>query len=154
MELTSKQESLRIEAKFEKVLEPIHKHFWKRVYTKLRKKISTLKTSLKKRAEEHEVSASIKSGELRDLFLKHYGKPCRYCKRKLTIKNMVCDHVVPLVKGGGSDIDNLQLICKSCNTRKGPLDEKSFRRILKWLSRNDEEVREYVLRKLAKGGRY
>ena len=47
-------------------------------------------------------------------------KDCNYrclcCgkKRKLT-----ADHVVPVSKGGVSDISNIQPLCKSCNSKKG-----------------------------------
>ena len=67
---------------------------------------------------------------------------------------MVCDHIVPLSKGGDSVLENLQLICRSCNTRKGPLDEKDFLKIVNWVSKQTIEVKKYLLRKLAKGGRY
>ena len=72
----------------------------------------------------------------------------------MTLKNMVCDNIVLLTKGGESTVKNLQLICKSCNTRKGPLDEKDFIELVDWVNELKEETKEYVLRKLAKGGRY
>lgn len=31
------------------------------------------------------------------------------------------DHIVPLAKGGTSDLDNLQVLCQDCNTGKGVL---------------------------------
>ena len=33
--------------------------------------------------------------------------------------NMEIDHIVPLHKGGNNNPDNLQLLCRSCNTQKG-----------------------------------
>ena len=33
--------------------------------------------------------------------------------------NMEVDHIIPLHKGGTDDADNLQLLCRSCNTQKG-----------------------------------
>ena len=140
--------------RFKRVLQPVHKTFWKRVYKKLLRKISTLKSSLKRRSHEHGVEFDITSRDLKVLFLSHYGKECRYCDKILRINTIVCDHIVPISKDGPSTIENLQLICKSCNSRKGPLDEKDFLRIVKWVSKQPVEVKNYILRKLAKGGRY
>jgi 5-methylcytosine-specific restriction endonuclease McrA len=40
---------------------------------------------------------------------------CQMCK---TDKNITIDHIKPLSKGGTNCIDNLQPLCKSCNSRK------------------------------------
>lgn len=53
-----------------------------------------------------------------DLFLlliDRDGYICKICSR---IENIQIDHIVPLSKGGTDDIDNLQLLCASCNVRK------------------------------------
>jgi len=139
---------------FKEVLEPHHRTYWKIAYTKLQRKMQSLKSSLKKRSEDNNVLFKIDMEELRKMFYDSYGKGCKYCDRKMTLRNMVCDHIIPLAKNGDSTIDNLQLICKSCNTRKGPLDEKDFIELIDWVSQLKEETKEYVLRKLAKGGRY
>lgn len=46
---------------------------------------------------------------------KRYGNKCLCCgkKTKLTI-----DHIVPLTMGGTNNIDNIQPLCQSCNSRK------------------------------------
>jgi 5-methylcytosine-specific restriction endonuclease McrA len=140
--------------RFKLVLFPIHKTFWERVHKKLLRKISTLKSSLKRRSHEHGVVFDISSKDLKELFLVLYGKECRYCDKILRINTIVCDHIVPLSKGGDSTRENLQLICRSCNSRKGPLKEEDFLKIVKWISKQSMEVKDYLLRKLAKGGRY
>lgn len=43
----------------------------------------------------------------------HFCAECG-CKRDLTV-----DHVLPLSKGGSSDLYNLQILCRACNSRKG-----------------------------------
>ena len=73
---------------------------------------------------------------------------------KIAYKKLQSDHIMPLAKEGDSVIDNLQLICKSCNTRKGPLDEDDFKYLMQWVEQLKDETKAYVLRKLAKGGRY
>ena len=139
---------------FREVLEPHHRTYWKIAYTKLQRKMQSLKSSLKKRSEDSEVVFNITMDELREMFYTSYGKGCKYCDRKMTLRNMVCDHIVPLAKSGDSVVKNLQLICKSCNTRKGPLDEDEFENLIEWVNQLKDETKEYVLRKLAKGGRY
>ena len=44
------------------------------------------------------------------------GEYCRHCgeTRLLSV-----DHVRAIVNGGGNELDNLQLLCRSCNSRKG-----------------------------------
>ena len=41
---------------------------------------------------------------------------CVTCKTHL---NLTCDHVIPESKGGPTTFENLQTMCKSCNSRKG-----------------------------------
>ena len=113
------------------------------------KKSSTLRSTLKRRSKEYEVEFNISLEEVRDLLYRVYGKKCCYCHSKLLVSNMVCDHILPLSLGGNSTPDNLQMICGRCNTRKGPLTDRNFRRLLKWLDRQNIELKKYVLRKMS-----
>lgn len=42
---------------------------------------------------------------------------CRYCGRRGG--DLECDHVVPVSRGGDSDVDNLVTSCGDCNRSKG-----------------------------------
>ena len=137
------------EQKFSKKLKRHHKQFAKKVFHRLMKKSSTLRSTLKRRCKEYEVEFNISLEEVRDLLYRVYGKKCCYCHSKLLVSNMVCDHILPLSLGGNSTPDNLQMICGRCNTRKGPLTDRNFRRLLKWLDRQNIELKKYVLRKMS-----
>ena len=139
---------------FKGVLVPVHGTYWKRAYKKCCSKISALKSTLKRRSKENNIKFDIDSVTLKKMMLKVYGKSCRYCTKKLDYRTMVCDHIIPVVKGGPSTEENLQFICKSCNMRKGPLDEADFDLLMQLVGELPDELENYVMRKLAKGGRY
>jgi 5-methylcytosine-specific restriction endonuclease McrA len=48
-----------------------------------------------------------------------YGAACQHCGTTET--KLVLDHVIPVAKGGLSELGNMQLLCESCNTTKGKL---------------------------------
>jgi 5-methylcytosine-specific restriction endonuclease McrA len=45
-----------------------------------------------------------------------HGYACVACKER---KPLTADHVVPLSQGGANTIDNIQPLCRSCNSAKG-----------------------------------
>ena len=44
---------------------------------------------------------------------------CKGCGVHFPFQNMTVDHITPRAKGGGDHKENLQLLCNSCNARKG-----------------------------------
>src|SRR5690242_11498587 len=48
----------------------------------------------------------------------HYGNRCLCCGRTPPEITLSVDHVVPLSRGGANTIDNLQPLCRSCNSHK------------------------------------
>jgi 5-methylcytosine-specific restriction endonuclease McrA len=42
-----------------------------------------------------------------------------YCKNCNSTENITIDHIVPVSKGGKNILSNLQLLCRSCNSKKG-----------------------------------
>jgi 5-methylcytosine-specific restriction endonuclease McrA len=44
---------------------------------------------------------------------------CRHCGKQ---RFLTLDHIVPVAKGGGDDLSNLQTLCRTCNSRKGAKD--------------------------------
>lgn len=49
----------------------------------------------------------------------YYGNVCLCCHQS---RPLVVDHVMPISKGGTSNIENLQPLCKSCNSTKRDKD--------------------------------
>lgn len=44
---------------------------------------------------------------------------CKQCKKTLTWEDFTVDHIVAHVKGGKTTLRNAQIMCRSCNSRKG-----------------------------------
>lgn len=66
---------------------------------------------IKKRRQEF----SKNRDKLMLLIIKRDGYFCQFCK---TTNNLQVDHKHPLSKGGTDELNNLQLLCSSCNARK------------------------------------
>jgi len=137
------------EEQFLPILKSMHGNHAQRIFHRVMKKSSTLRSTLKRRSKEYEVVFDISLSEIRRLLLRAYGNKCKYCRNILDVRNMVCDHMVPLSNGGDSTPKNLEMICKRCNTRKGPLTTKEYQGVVQWLGTQKEWVRGYINRKLA-----
>ncbi len=121
------------------------------VVEKIMKRAETLRSSLAARSKKYNVECKVTVEELRELILQAYGSGCRYCDRQIILKNMVVDHKIPISKGGTSNIDNLQIICKTSNSMKGSLDEENFSMLLNWLETVPEELSKDIRIRLARG---
>lgn len=60
------------------------------------------------------------------LFVEQRGR-CRYCGRRMSNRFLEIDHKWPLSRNGGNEVANLQLLCTSCNLRKGIQTDEEFR---------------------------
>ena len=137
------------EEKFMPLLIKQHGTHSKNIFHRLMKKSSTLRSSLRVRSREYEVKFDISLKDIRELFLIAYGNSCKYCTQILDVRNMVCDHVVPLSSGGPSIRTNCEIICKRCNTRKGPLTSEEYQTFTNCLNKLPEHVSSYIYRKLS-----
>lgn len=84
-----------------------------------------------RRTRKTEAGGSYTAAEWKAL-KKQYGGRCLCCGKK---GKLTADHVVPVIKGGTSDISNLQPLCKPCNSSKGDkaTDYRTKPGILRWI---------------------
>ena len=61
-----------------------------------------------------------------DLYRRQQGR-CLYCGGRQRMDLMDIDHRTPLARGGSNDRRNLQLLCRTCNLRKGTRTDREFR---------------------------
>lgn len=73
-----------------------------------------------RRARKLNAKGTYTADQIINLLKKQRGK-CVYCKSSIKEKYHI-DHIMPLVKGGGNGIENLQLLCPTCNLRKNATD--------------------------------
>jgi 5-methylcytosine-specific restriction endonuclease McrA len=148
-----KQSAARAEwtAKFRDVCKPLHRQFTAKAVQRILNRITACKRGLLIRSKKHGVECSITTDEIAKLILDAYGKPCRFCGRILTIQNLVFDHVYPISKGGSSNVDNLAVICRSCNGRKGSLIQEEFEELLRWLATMPSDFANNILIRLSGG---
>ncbi len=59
------------------------------------------------------------------LFGKQEGR-CAGCRIVFPFRNFTVDHVEPKAHGGTDHLDNLQLLCNACNSRKGTKSQARF----------------------------
>lgn len=63
---------------------------------------------------------------------------CVYCLIQIPLKDYSVDHIIPRSRGGTDTLNNIHLICKSCNFMKGSLLDNEFRQLLDWLNDKPE----------------
>lgn len=64
----------------------------------------------------------------------HDAYLCTYCVNRLTERDVVIDHIVPLSLGGTDEMDNLQVTCRRCNLWKA--------------DKTPEDAEEYIFERL------
>jgi HNH endonuclease len=82
-------------------------------------------------------------GDLWDGFVR-----CPYCTGFFAIEQVAIDHRVPLSRGGGVELDNLDIPCRACNARKGSMTPGEYRQLLEFLDTKIPLAKTGVLQRL------
>jgi len=53
---------------------------------------------------------------IRKRILDRFNNKCVHCG---SIKKLQIDHIIPVSRGGREDENNMQILCKTCNLKKG-----------------------------------
>jgi 5-methylcytosine-specific restriction endonuclease McrA len=58
------------------------------------------------------------TADVRFQVLKRDGHRCRGCGATSEVEVLHVDHIIPVSKGGTTDLENLQTLCQTCNLGK------------------------------------
>lgn len=88
----------------------------------------------RRRTRKTQAGGDYTAAEWKDL-CKQYDYTCLRCGKKEPDIKLTADHVLPVSKGGTSDISNIQPLCKSCNSWKNDkhIDFRTKPGILRWI---------------------
>ena len=116
--LVSRWDNKEFSAKMRRIFSESNKgeknHFWKGGVTTYERK---LYLNNRRRAKLLNATGSHTQGEW-ELLKRQYGNICPACEKPEPDIVLTEDHIIPLSKGGSDYIENIQPLCRSCNSRK------------------------------------
>jgi 5-methylcytosine-specific restriction endonuclease McrA len=76
---------------------------------------------------------------------------CAYCTLEVSPLDLSLDHILPSARGGADSLENLHLVCFSCNLFKGSLTDGEFRQLLEFV-KDKPEMRAILKKRLKAAG--
>lgn len=82
---------------------------------------AALKARNKRKARSRDLRGWAK---LRAAVFERDGYACTYCG---DTADLACDHILPVSRGGGNEMENLTTACRTCNSSKGAKTPEEWR---------------------------
>jgi 5-methylcytosine-specific restriction endonuclease McrA len=86
--------------------------------TNFRRKLSNHRRQKSRRDREGPFSRKAVKAKIKTDLIERDGEACNFCKESFLKNDLTIDHVFPLFMGGGSELENLQLLCVPCHVQK------------------------------------
>lgn len=113
----------------------------------LRKRASSLRSSLKRRSGD-----SPSTAELTAWLKNQQPFVCYYFNTPVEPFDLHIDHKVPVTLGGSNNLENLCITSSKVNRAKGQFTEKEFKELVEFCHRNPD-AKDYLITRLLVGGR-
>jgi len=81
------------------------------------------------------------------------GRPCRFCREPITLREFSGDHQIPASAGGAFANDNLDIICRRDNEIKGNMSTIEYSMLVATVRTFREESRADTFRRLRLGSK-
>lgn len=78
-----------------------------------------------------DLTDSVQSKDNKHFIFAQQQGVCNGCNKSTDFKLFDIDYITPKIKGGGDNIENLQLLCRHCNVTKGKKNMKDLKVRLK-----------------------
>jgi len=93
------------------------KQIYKKYYNSNNGKLTVKKSAYARLKREYNLKHSI-DWDYWKWLCRFLDYRCQMCGRQFPSKELTVDHIVPIIKGGDNNWENLQPLCKSCNSSK------------------------------------
>lgn len=81
--------------------------------------LTAAKNKFAKRAGKPQYARLDVTNQVRYAVMKRDRFRCRLCGLDASTTTLHIDHIIPVCRGGGASMDNLQTLCEKCNLGKG-----------------------------------
>lgn len=82
------------------------------------------------KVERKKIPASLRVNVWNKRFDRTVGK-CYCCEKEMSVHDFECGHIMSVRNGGKNTIDNLEVVCRTCNLNMGTIDMNLYKELFK-----------------------